>query len=167
MSATAPAALPALVRMRWWDIAEVHALESEVFGPDAWTVAQFWSELARVPETRWYVLARDGQALVGYAGLFQAGPEADVQTVAVAPAARGRGIGRSLVAALVAEARVRGAGVLHLEVRADNGAARHLYEGSGFRPVGRRTDYYGRGLDAILMSLSLPRVGAGTEVPHG
>lgn len=157
-----------LARLRWWDLEEVLPLEAELFGPDAWTAGQFWSELARVPESRWYVLAREEGRVVGYAGLFQAGPEADVQTVAVAGAAQGRGLGRLLVTALVEAAEARGAQVLHLEVRADNAAARRLYDGLGFLAVGRRPDYYGRGRDAVLMSRRLgPGRPATVEVPHG
>lgn len=164
------AATPAITleRLRWWDIDEVLPIEAELFGPDAWTAGQFWSELARVPETRWYVLAREGARVVGYAGLFQAGPEADVQTVAVAGPAQGRGLGRRLVEALVEAAGARGAQVLHLEVRADNAAARRLYDALGFVVVGRRPDYYGRGRDAVLMSRRLgPKQPEATEVAHG
>jgi ribosomal-protein-alanine N-acetyltransferase len=158
------AAAPAvtLERLRWWDLADVSDLERDLFGADAWSPAQFWSELARVPESRWYIVARAQDGIVGYAGVFVVGPEADVQTVAVARQAQGRGIGRMLVGALAGHARERGARVLHLEVRADNAAAQALYEGLGFAQVGRRRDYYGRGRDAVLMSLQLAR-----EEDHG
>lgn len=157
-----------LSRLRWWDLEEVLPIEAELFGADAWSAGQFWSELARVPDTRWYVLAREGTRVVGYAGLFQAGPEADIQTVAVAGAAQGRGLGRLLVEALLDAAGSRGAKVVHLEVRADNTAALRLYDALGFAAVGRRPDYYGRGRDAVLMSRRLgSEQAATTEVPHG
>ena len=167
MTAPTPGPPVVLSRLRWWDLDEVLPLEAELFGAHAWTPAQFWSELARVPETRWYLVARAGGALVGYAGVFQAGSEADVQTVAVAPTARGRGIGRILVEALAGQVRARGADVLHLEVRADNAAALGLYRALGFRAVGRRPDYYGRGRDAILMSRRLAPGEPSGEVAHG
>jgi ribosomal-protein-alanine N-acetyltransferase len=160
--------LPALVprssqdvvvdRLRWWDLDEVQELERQLFATDPWTAGQFWSELARVPESRWYVVARRGSRIVGYAGVFVVGPEADVQTVAVALGERGRGTGRALLGALVDRARARGATVVHLEVRADNVAAIGLYTALGFAADGRRRDYYGRGHDALLMSLRLPGV---------
>jgi ribosomal-protein-alanine N-acetyltransferase len=157
-----------LERLRWWDLEEVLPIEVDLFGADAWTPGQFWSELARVPETRWYVLARQRGTLVGYAGLFQAGDEADVQTVAVAGEAQGRGIGRLLVEALVVEAAARGASVLHLEVRSGNQVAQGLYDRLGFQVVGRRPDYYGRGRDAVLMTRRLPAADpASEEVAHG
>jgi ribosomal-protein-alanine N-acetyltransferase len=140
-------------RLRWWDLDEVQALERQLFTADPWTAWQFWSELARVPESRWYVVARRGPRIVGYAGVFLVVPEADVQTVAVASEEQGRGTGRVLLGALINRARERGAGVVHLEVRADNVAAIGLYEAAGFIADGRRRDYYGRGQDALLMSM--------------
>jgi ribosomal-protein-alanine N-acetyltransferase len=142
-------------RLRWWDLEQAHGLEAALFGSDAWTPGQFWSELARVPESRRYVAARRGQQLVGYAGLFVVGTEADVQTVAVAAAEQGRGTGRRLVSELIDLAAAAGARVLRLEVRADNDAARGLYVAAGFVANGRRRDYYGRGVDALLMSRPL------------
>lgn len=144
-----------LDRLRWWDLDAVQVLEAELFGPDAWTPGQFWSELARVPESRRYLAARRDEQIVGYAGLFLVGPEADVQTVAVAPTEQGRGTGGLLVAELIELAAEAGAGVLHLEVRADNTRAIGLYESHGFVVDGRRRDYYGRGVDAVLMSRRL------------
>ena len=142
-------------RLRWWDIEEVHDLERALFVEDPWSAGQFWSELARVPESRHYVVARRAGRIVGYAGLFLVVPEADVQTVAVAPDEQGRGTGRALLAELVDRAGRAGARVLRLEVRADNTSARGLYSASGFTVDGRRRGYYGRGMDAVLMSLQL------------
>ena len=85
--------------------------------------------------------------------------EAELLTVAVAPAAQGRGIGRGLVAGFVAEARARGAAQAFLEVAEDNGAARAVYARTGFGESGRRRGYYrdvtGRAVDAILMTLTM------------
>ncbi len=143
--------------LRWWDIPEVHEIEQAVFPRDQWSVAQFWSELAGVPKSRFYLTARLAGRLVGYAGLLTVADQADVQTIAVAPPARGLGIGRALLAALVAAARQRGVRRVHLEVRADNDAAISLYRRAGFRVDGRRGDYYGPGQAATLMSLEVSR----------
>jgi ribosomal-protein-alanine N-acetyltransferase len=162
--AAGPAAVPAaggapltLRPMRWWDVETLLPLEHELFGPSAWSAETFWSELAH-PETRWYVVAEtvvDGQAEVaGYAGLLAPGMEADVQTVAVAPSAQGRGIGRALVEALVAEAVRREATSLLLEVRADNAPAIGLYTARGFERIAVRRRYYQpEDVDAWVMRL--------------
>jgi ribosomal-protein-alanine N-acetyltransferase len=140
-----------LRRMRWWDIDAALPIEREVF-PDPWSAGTFWSELARVPETRHYVVAETEGRLVGYAGLFAAGHQADVQTVAVAPGHQGAGLGAALVEELLVEAARRDSHEVLLEVRADNGAARRLYERLGFERIGVRRGYYQPGrVDAIVM----------------
>ena len=137
--------------LRWWDVEEVAALERELFAHDPWSVEQFWGELAHVPETRWYVVHDDGSGIDGYAGLFAVPPEADVQTIAVAPRSQRRGLGRELLDAVVDEAVRRGCTQLFLEVRVDNDAAIGLYQRAGFERQGRRRNYYGNGVDALVL----------------
>ena len=147
--------------MRWWDLDRVVTLERELFGTGAWSAEMFWAELAN-PLTRSYLVAvpsDDSDEILGYAGLFAPGTEADVQTVAVAPAAQGRGLGGRLVDALIAEARRRGATSLLLEVRADNERAIALYTARGFERIAVRRRYYQpEDVDAWVMRLRpLPR----------
>jgi ribosomal-protein-alanine N-acetyltransferase len=137
--------------MRWWDVDEVVGLERDLFAHDPWSVEQFWSELAHVPETRWYAVHEDADGIDGYVGLFGVPPEADVQTIAVATRSQGHGLGRELLAALVAEALRRGCAQLFLEVRVDNEPAIALYERTGFERQGRRAGYYGDGVDALIL----------------
>lgn len=138
--------------MRWWDIPAVHTIEQQAFGADAWSVEQFWTELAQ--ETRWYVVAESAGHVLGYGGLFCLPPEADVQTVAVAPVARGRGIGRALVEAMLGYARSRSCRTMMLEVRDDNAPAIALYGELGFVECARRARYYADGADARIMRMS-------------
>lgn len=136
--------------MRWWDVEPVAGLERGLFGPTAWPAETFWSELA-APD-RWYVVLEEEGAVVGYAGLMCPGAEADVQTIAVAPAAQGGGRGALLLGALVDEAVARGATSLLLEVRADNAPATRLYERHGFERIGlRRGSYQPGDVDAVVM----------------
>jgi ribosomal protein S18 acetylase RimI-like enzyme len=59
-------------------------------------------------------------------------PAAELLAIAVAPEARGRGVGRELVAALTTEFRRRGVDAVRVVVGADNAAAIALYEHCGF-----------------------------------
>jgi ribosomal-protein-alanine N-acetyltransferase len=138
--------------MRWWDVAPVMRLEHELFGDEAWTDTMLWSELAE-RATRRYLVAADGEEVVGYAGLCAYGAdECYVQTIAVAAPAHRRGVGTALLTALLDEAARRGCRRVDLEVRADNAAAIALYERFGFTAVGRRRGYYQpSGTDAIVM----------------
>jgi ribosomal protein S18 acetylase RimI-like enzyme len=102
------------------------------------------------PETFWDAwLGRDGSCVVvavldghdvGLAGLVpdrHAPGELAVVAFWVAPAARGRGVGRALLADLERRGRALGAAALTLEVADDNEAAVRLYAAAGFEPTGR------------------------------
>lgn len=98
-------------------------------------------------------------AIDGYAGLF-APPrsgQGDIQTIAVAEPSRRAGLGRTLMLALIAEARRRDVVELFLEVRADNPGAQQLYEQLGFEAIAVRPHYYQPAdVDAIVMRLLMP-----------
>ena len=79
--------------------------------------------------------------------------QAEILTIAVRPGARGQGVGRALLNALLAEAAKRGALDLFLEVAEPNMAARALYAGAGADEVGRRRRYYADGADALVLRL--------------
>jgi ribosomal-protein-alanine N-acetyltransferase len=96
--------------------------------------------------------------LAGTRGMIMArvaADEAEILTLAVAPAARRRGIGAALLAAAAARARDAGAVNLFLEVAQTNAAARALYAAAGFTQVGHRKGYYDDGTDALVLAKPL------------
>ncbi|MCB5164737.1 GNAT family N-acetyltransferase [Streptomyces bambusae] len=68
-------------------------------------------------------------------------PHADLEKIAVAADAHGRGIGRALTAALIADARTAAIEVLTLDARGDNTHALRLYQALGFTEYGRLPDF--------------------------
>ncbi|MBP2457184.1 GNAT family N-acetyltransferase [Clavibacter michiganensis] len=66
--------------------------------------------------------------------------------MAIVPSARGRGVGRALLVALVDAVRASGAPAVSLSVEDGNDRARALYESLGFVPVGREG-----GSDVLLL----------------
>ena len=141
-----------LQRMRWWHVEALLPLEDVLFPEQHWTARTFWSELGQL-DSRHYVVAVDGDDVVGYAGLCDYPDEAWVQTMAVAPAQQGRGVGAQLLRELLAEADRRRQQVVSLEVRAGNASAERLYERHGFSRTGLRRGYYQpSGEDAVLMT---------------
>jgi ribosomal-protein-alanine N-acetyltransferase len=145
----------ALREMTWRDIPALAALEPKLFADDAWSEQTWWAELAVRPR-RSYVVAEQGGAVVGYAGVNRGGDVADVMTIAVAPSAQGQGLGAVLMDWLIASARCGGAEHLMLEVRADNVAAQRLYSKKGFVMLTVRRKYYQPGdVDAQIMRLTL------------
>lgn len=89
-------------------------------------------------------------------------PHADLEKLAVDSAAHGRGVGRALTAALIADARRAGIEVLTLDARGDNGTALHLYRSLGFSEYGRLRDFVAVGerrYDKVFYQLDLRRQG--------
>ena len=72
---------------------------------------------------------------------------AEILQVMVHPAARGAGLARQLVGALVEDARDQGVETLTLDVRGNNHAAMNLYESLGFAVYGRLPDFVAVGQD--------------------
>ncbi len=126
----------------WRDIPRLADIETELFGPEAWSEATWWAELAGRPRREYLALVDGDDTLAGYAGLDHGGEVADVMTVAVVPSRRGAGLGDRLVAELVRRAAATNAEAVLLEVRADNAAAVRLYARQGFEQVAVRRHYY-------------------------
>lgn len=137
--------------MHWSDIPELTRIDRELFGHEAWSEITWWSELAGRPQRR-YLVAQDDEGVLGYAGVDCPGDVADVMTVAVQPRGRGSGLSQELLDWMRAQAVSSGAEALMLEVRADNIAARKLYDRNGFEQINVRRGYYQPdGVDAIIM----------------
>jgi [ribosomal protein S18]-alanine N-acetyltransferase len=97
-----------------------------------------------------------GGELVGYAVAWTVEDQAEIGNVAVAPAQRGRGLGRLLVEKILGMVVGRGARQCFLEVRESNLGARRLYEQANFQVVGRRRNYYSKPTeDALVMRCDL------------
>jgi ribosomal-protein-alanine N-acetyltransferase len=138
----------AIREMTRGDIPAVAALEFEVYD-EPWSPRVFFDELAT--DNRKYLVVTNGDSgVIGYGGLLISDDDAHITTLAVAPEARGRQLGKRLMLALVDQALDVGARHLTLEVRLSNSSARGLYELFGFAPVGRRKDYY-ENEDALVM----------------
>ncbi len=140
------------------DLPALMRLETSTFVSDAWSADAMRGELTA--RHGWYVVAvdADGGGILGYAGLScpRGAHAADVQTIAVADGSRGRGIGRALLTRLVAEANVRGAREVLLEVRADNPVAQALYSSLGFEAIAVRPHYYQPDdVDSVVMRVAL------------
>jgi ribosomal protein S18 acetylase RimI-like enzyme len=100
--------------------------------------------------------------LAGYAlVVFRRGSRvARLYSIAVDPAARRLGLGRQLLRSAEQAAVAVGAEEMRLEVRADNGAAIAAYEGAGYQPIGRYSDYYEDRADALRLA---KRLGAAAD----
>lgn len=151
----ARSARPARVRLRELrrrDLRAVTAIEADR-NRDPWSRTLFAGELDRPGDDRHWLVASAGVTVVGFGGVMYAAGEAHMLNLAVAGAWSGRGIGRRLCEALLAEAAHRAATGFTLEVRASNTAAQALYASLGFDSAGVRPGYYPDGEDAVIMWL--------------
>lgn len=103
-----------------------------------------------------YLVALKNGLVCGIAGMYIVGDEGQIMNVAVREEFRRQGVGRLLLESLIEEGKKRGALFFTLEVAFDNRSAIRLYEGFGFREVGRRKKYY-KNSDAVLMMLDCPK----------
>ncbi len=119
--------------------------------PVPWPANAFRHELTQNKNAH-YLVAREGEHIVGYAGLWLSLDEAHSTMFAVPPDCRRCKIGVRMFVSIFERAEKLGAEWLTLEVRASNLAAQRLYEKYGFRPAGIRRRYYSdNNEDAIIM----------------
>jgi len=94
----------------------------------------------------------EGVAVLRFrAAIWSDAPESYLAELYVAPASRGRGLGRALLEAAIEAARARGSDHMDLGTSEDDVAARSLYESLGFSnreggPDGPITYFYERDL---------------------
>lgn len=137
--------------MRLDDVAAVHEIEQLSFRTP-WPAYAFEQELKGNRLAR-YVVARAGDRLVGFAGIWMMVDEAHVTTFGVHPDWRRQGIGRQLLLSLCDVSIAIRARRMTLEVRESNRGAQVLYAAFGFEVLGRRRAYYSDdGEDALVMT---------------
>jgi ribosomal-protein-alanine N-acetyltransferase len=132
-------------------VAEAHpehsaAIDAVCF-PRPWPASDFAPRPDRI-----HLGLRQGTSQVGYLYAARVLDEVELWRVAVLPAARRKGGGGLLLDELLAICGTSGVKRVMLEVSSLNHAAVALYRRMGFRRDGSRTDYYGPGDDASLMS---------------
>lgn len=138
-----------------FDLPVFVSLDKELFPYSPWSASQYKEEFSA--PTRHFVVAVDeSQEIIGYAGVFAPGQaEADILTVGVVPEHRGKGIAKALMELITDWAKAQGSIAMMLEVKIDNPEAIGLYESLGYSKLNVRKDYFGAGLDALVMRLEL------------
>jgi [ribosomal protein S18]-alanine N-acetyltransferase len=132
------------------DIDVLAAIHSAAFpAAEVWSRNVFDLQLA-LPNVFALLHEQGGLILVRVAA-----DEAEILTLAVAPAAQRNGIGYVLLMSGTAIAADQGARAVLLEVSVANIAARALYTKAGFAEAGRRPRYYSDHSDALVLRLDL------------
>ncbi|SFC32224.1 ribosomal protein S18-alanine N-acetyltransferase [Clostridium uliginosum] len=99
-----------------------------------------------------YIVAKDQNKVIGFAGAWLILDEAHITNIAVHPNYRNQKIASKLLEELIAHTKRKGSKSFTLEVRASNNAAQCLYNKYGFTQNGIRKRYYEDNKeDAIIM----------------
>jgi ribosomal-protein-alanine N-acetyltransferase len=137
-------------RAKLQDLDRVMEIERASFGREAYD-RNLFAEYLRVCGDL-FLLARRGGSVCGYMITCARGDRAEIVSVAVDPAARGRGAARALMSSTLRRLRTRGVVRIGLIVKTTNAGARAFYEKCGFRKLRRVPRYYEDGTDGILMA---------------
>ena len=132
------------------DLGQICAIEQESFPKGPYPQIVFANLLALAG--RGFIVACSGGSVVGYVVGTSAGGEGMIQSMAVTPSLRRRGVGARLMESVIEHLSEKH-GRISLLVDASNEAAIRLYRKSGFSETGRVSrGYYPNGDDAIEMS---------------
>lgn len=105
-----------------------------------WTEAEYARAIAQSDHL--VLVSEESEQISGFLVASTAALEWELENVAVSLSSRRRGVGRSLLQALISRAREAGATEIRQEIRASNVAAQRLGQSVGFMERGRRKDYY-------------------------
>ena len=137
--------------MRMADVGAVLEIERLSFS-SPWPAFAFEQELT-ANRLAHYRVARLGDRVVAFGGIWLMVDEAHITTFGVHPDHRRRGIARRLLLQLAEVALELGSARMTLEVRVGNEPAQRLYRSFGFNVTGRRVAYYSDdGEDALVMT---------------
>lgn len=125
--------------MRKGDVDRVYEIEVKSFRTP-WSKHSLQGELKN-DVARYMLLEEDG-LVVAYGGMWVLFDESHMTNIAVHPDFRGKGYGRMLFVAMMAEAEKMGASRMTLEVRETNTVAQSLYYSLDFEKEGYRRRYY-------------------------
>lgn len=123
----------------------IHGILTAVYGQSPWSLEQIVADMDK-PETDYFIVQEKGE-VVGFLSTLLLVGELEITNIAVHPDCQGRGLANQLLTQLDAERQP-----IFLEVRSSNQRAQSLYKKHGFKPVGRRKNYYHNPTeDAVLM----------------
>lgn len=141
------------------DVAAIMPVMDNAFDPhfgEAWTAAQCLSTLA-MPGGQLLIAMVDG-TVAGFALSRAILDEEELLLIGVVQSTRRRGTGKQLIDKLCEIANKNGRSTIFLEVREGN-SAQSFYTKMGFKPIGRRKEYYksldGTKYESITMAINL------------
>jgi ribosomal-protein-alanine N-acetyltransferase len=132
------------------DLKAILRIEVKSFACDAWNRDQFLDYLAQPKRTVFLVATING-IVIAYAIGWHSASRAEIDSIAVSPANRDKGVAIVLLRRVLNSLRRRGLPAVSLNVRLDNHSAIRLYQKLGFERARRISGYYEDGAPALRM----------------
>lgn len=130
------------------DISQVAEIERQIFSIP-WSEKAFRNSMES--DNTIYIVAKENNNVVGYAGMYLSFEEGNITNVAVNPLSRRKGIGEKIVRDILNRAYEKGVRDVFLEVRETNSVAIALYEKIGFKEEGIRKNFYDKPRENALI----------------
>jgi [ribosomal protein S18]-alanine N-acetyltransferase len=148
-----------------FEMERILEIENASFGAEAYD-RKLFAKYYRSPGVL-FLVAEEGGEIWGYLLASVRGRKAELVSVAVHPAARGKGIASALLRRALRKFPAGGLDRFNLMVRLDNLAAQSLYAKFGFTRIRRVREYYEDGSDGLLMTRQLGENQAGSSHVKG
>jgi len=144
--------------MKVADVPAVRAIEIASF-PNPWSDGTFRGEIQNTSISFPLVVVDPaGGDIIGYIIYWHIRDDVQINSIAVRPDLRGKGIGEAVLRHVMDDVRKKGASFISLEVRQSNVRAQALYQKLGFKIIGVRKGYYTKpDEDALVMGMTLGR----------
>ena len=158
--------IEAMTSEDWPEVRDIYLAGMATGNATFETDAPEWEawDAKHMPEHR--LVARDGDQVLGWAALSPVSDRCVYAGVAenaiyIAPEARGRGLGRALLSALIDSAEAAGVWTIQTGIFPENEASLRLHELCGFRIVGVRErvgKHFGRWRDVVFVERRSPKI---------
>ncbi|RUO36148.1 N-acetyltransferase [Aliidiomarina shirensis] len=137
------------------DLSALVTLENNSFNYDQIGLRSFAHLLKQRSSLLW--CAEADQQIIGYAIILtrKNSRKWRIYSIAIAPEARGKGIGKALMLEVIESAKTASVSALSLEVKCDNKGAIELYRQLGFEVIDLLPEYYSDGTDGYRLQRTL------------
>ncbi len=139
-------------RMNIEDLKKIEEILEEEFD-DFWSYNILSAEILKKDTI--YVVAKEGEKILGFAGIWIAPDDVQITNVVVRKNERKKGIGTLLLEKIIKEAEKTDKKEIFLEVNENNFYAIKLYEKFKFEKIGERKKYYNGKDTAIIMKKNI------------
>ena len=117
-----------------------------------WSISQWERELIDPKRICLGIIELESKKLLGLCSAWLVIDELHITSIAVLPIHQRKGLGRHLLSELIKRSKSLQINRIYLEVKNSNEPAKALYKSMGFKTVGKRSNFYKDGSDALILN---------------